>query len=123
MLNVRRGDTFRDTSFFIDGGHFIDCTFINCQLIYQGHDEVDFDGCDFQNCEWTFDDAAGRTLGYLSTLNHKVGKDGQKLVGEIFEGLVDGRVANVRDINASATLKAESNMRANATVEKRAIAS
>lgn len=123
MLSVQKDITFRDSSYFIDGGHFIGCTFINCQLIYEGRDEVDFDGCVFQNCEWTFDDAAGRTLGYLSTLAHKVGKDGHKIVGEIFEGVIDGRVANVREINASAVLNAESTMRADADVEKRAIAS
>lgn len=123
MLNRQTNRTIRDTSLLIDGAHFFRCTFINCQLIYSGRDEVDFDDCTFQDCNWTFDDAAARTLGYISTLFQKVEPDGKNLVGELFAGITDTRITRVRDVVGEARFDVESNQTAEGVVTKGAIAS
>jgi hypothetical protein len=86
----------RHTSIPIDGVHFVRCKFDDCELIYRASDEVDFDDCTFVQCERTFDDAAVRTLGFLSTLFKKTGPDGQRLVESIFKGIRSEKIAQLR---------------------------
>lgn len=84
--------TKTNSSLFIDGFHFVRVSFIDCQLIYQGRDDVDFEDCTFDRVSWTFDDAAERTIKFLATLNQKTGTDGKDLVDAIIASIKGGSV-------------------------------
>ena len=96
MLETVSDRTFRNTSLFIDGLRFVRCHFEDCQLIYEGRDEVDFRECTFERCSWTFDGAAERTIGFLSTLQLQTGVGGPDLVQSIFENIQNRKVAEIR---------------------------
>lgn len=87
MLSTRTAEEITNTSLFLDGTRFVRCTFVNCQLIYEGRDDVDFHDCIFENCSWTLDAAAERTINFLSVLQRRGGTTGSRLVDEIFESL------------------------------------
>lgn len=87
MLSTQTAEKFVDTSLFLDGIRFVRCTFVNCQLIYEGRDDVDFQDCTFENCSWTLGAAAERTVNFLSILQRRTGATGLKLVDEIFDSL------------------------------------
>jgi hypothetical protein len=86
----------RDTSIFIDGIRFVRVHFINCQLIYRAEDDVDFEDCTFDHCDWTLDGAAERMLGFLATLHEKTGPVGKELVEGIFDSIRNKRVTEIR---------------------------
>jgi hypothetical protein len=100
MLEPIHDRTFRNTSLFIDGQRFVRCRFEDCQLIYEGRDEVDFQDCTFERCSWTFDGAAERTIGFLSTLQLQTGAGGPNLVQSIFENIQNRKVAEIRTRSA-----------------------
>jgi hypothetical protein len=49
----------------LDGEFFSDCEFKHCKMIYSGGEVPHFDNCRFEDCDWRFDGAAGRTLEIL----------------------------------------------------------
>lgn len=49
----------------VDGEHFMDCEFRNCDLIYAGGELPRMDGSHFHDCRWLFDGPADRTMSYL----------------------------------------------------------
>ncbi len=59
----------------VDGGRFVRCRFVQSKIIYYATAEVSFEGC-----EWIFEDAADRTLRYLSMLQHQGGNEGKGVV-------------------------------------------
>lgn len=52
----------------LDGEAFDGCEFTDCRLVYAGGDAPSFTDCRFNDCEWKFEDAAARTLGYLKLI-------------------------------------------------------
>lgn len=60
--------SFINQTIAMDGETFIDCSFINCRLVYAGTAEVELQGCTMQQCGWFFDGAAARTLGMLRSM-------------------------------------------------------
>lgn len=52
----------------IDGHLFIDCKFENARLIYQGGPPPGFTNCTFDETNFAFDGAAGRTLSFLKAM-------------------------------------------------------
>lgn len=105
---------FTNTALFLDGTRFVNCRFVDCQLIYDGSEEVDFQDCTFERCSWTFDAAAERTIGFLSTLYRETGPDGVALVEGIFKSIRNEQVHQLR-VSDRAELKTEEV----ATVERR----
>jgi hypothetical protein len=87
-----RGETFRNTSLILAGIRFESCTFILCQLIYDGDEAFAFDNCTFFECEWTFDGPAENTLVFLSALYDGLGEEGQQLVESVFNSIREGKV-------------------------------
>src|SRR5262245_60843160 len=79
-----RGEAFRNTSLILTGIRFESCTFILCQLIYDGDEAFAFDNCTFFECEWTFDGPAENTLVFLSALYNGLGEEGRQLVESVF---------------------------------------
>lgn len=96
MANTLTDQTFADGSYVIDGLRFIRCRFVKMQLIYGAEGEVDFKDCTFENCSWTFDDAAERMIGFLSTLHEQVRPEGPELVEGIFKSIQSRKVATIR---------------------------
>ncbi|HWW12733.1 MAG TPA: hypothetical protein VN018_09460 [Brevundimonas sp.] len=52
----------------LDGNTYINCTFSNARLVYKGGFPPGFGNCAFEDTEFVFDDAAGRTLGFLKAM-------------------------------------------------------
>jgi hypothetical protein len=58
----------------LDGGHFEDCEFRQCRLVYAGGAPPVFVGCRFDGCEWKFEGAAANTLAHLKIVWGSGGK-------------------------------------------------
>src|SRR5215208_4583183 len=113
MLGTVSDGVKQDVSIFIDGIRFVRVRFIDCQLIYKATADIDFVDCIFEGCEWTFDDAAARMLGFLATVYEKTSPIGQELVEGIFDSIRDKRITQFRaevrsDLKADAVVMAKS---------------
>ena len=62
------GAIYNHDTVVLDGETFSDCEFRNSRLVYSGGELPTFVGCQFENCEWRYDDAAARTLAFLKTV-------------------------------------------------------
>ncbi|MGA0601349.1 hypothetical protein ACO2Q3_11665 [Caulobacter sp. KR2-114] len=71
---------FNQETVVLDGEHFADCEFRNCRLIYRGGEVPHFDGCQFEQCDWKFEDAAARTLALLKRVWTAGGKSAVQLM-------------------------------------------
>jgi hypothetical protein len=49
----------------LDGESFEGCEFRTCRMIYNGGPVPHFRDCQFADCDWRFEDAAGRTLAFM----------------------------------------------------------
>jgi hypothetical protein len=68
----------------LDGERFADCEFQSCRMVYGGGEAPHFDGCQFKDCDWLFDEAAARTLKHLKLVWRLGGKAPvQALIKEI----------------------------------------
>lgn len=77
---------FESSTETIDGREFKACEFRNCQLIYHGG-PVKMVQCHFVNCQWIFEEAAGRTVEFLrSMLGGGMGPRGQVMAEAILRG-------------------------------------
>ncbi|MDB5450593.1 MAG: hypothetical protein JWQ52_1721 [Phenylobacterium sp.] len=56
---------FNHETVVLDGESFADCEFRSCRMVYSGGELPHFDSCRFDECEWKFEEAAIRTLGFL----------------------------------------------------------
>ena len=64
-------NNFENATISLDGNHYDNCGFQRCQLIYNGGDLPIFSGdLRIEHCEFTFADAADRTLGFLHLMYH-----------------------------------------------------
>lgn len=64
------GKHFVSETVTLDGRGFVDCTFDRCRLVYAGGLPPGLSGCRFEGCTWEFDEAAARTLQFLTGLYH-----------------------------------------------------
>ncbi|MDQ3656687.1 MAG: hypothetical protein M3457_16635 [Chloroflexota bacterium] len=95
-------DTFVDRKFedeflYVDLASFVRCTFIKCELTYSGGGAADFEDCIFEDCSWTFEGAAVRTIDFLATVYRRTGTTGQDLVEGIFDSIRNSPVIDIRD--------------------------
>jgi hypothetical protein len=60
--------TFTHETVQLDGEQFADCEFIKCRLVYSGGAVPKLKDCRFDDCDWKFEDAAGRTLEYMKVV-------------------------------------------------------
>jgi hypothetical protein len=74
------GKTMSNVTEVIDGNHYRDCRFENCELVYTGGDIPHITGCQFDNCSWHFDGAAERTLLFMRQMYHGMGAGGVQLI-------------------------------------------
>jgi hypothetical protein len=62
------GAAFANETVVLDGNEYFNCTFTNCELIFQGTDGVSLQGIAFNSCRWTFDGPAGLTINFMTAL-------------------------------------------------------
>jgi hypothetical protein len=79
------GETFANATVVLDGNDYRNCTFNNCQIVFNGTDSVSLFGINFNDCTWTFDGPAGRTIDFMTAL-YKAG----------LTELIDGTFENIR---------------------------
>lgn len=62
------GANYNHQTVILDGETFSDCVFASCRLVYSGGEPPQFQGCQFDDCEWKFEGAAAQTLTYLKLM-------------------------------------------------------
>ena len=87
---------FKDQQFskqevHMDFNHFINCKFIDCNMIYRGYGPIGMEGCSFTNVRWTFSDAAANTVNFTASLYAGAGEGGRKLIEQTFANIKAGR--------------------------------
>jgi len=95
---------FREAVVELDGHHFINCQFIECQLVFSASETVAFDGCVFDRCGWVFDGAAERTLQFLAALYGGLRPEGEALVETVFGMIREDRVGATIDLRDALVL-------------------
>jgi len=83
-------DTFRDTRVAVDGHEYRGCKFIRCTIVYSGGAPPQFVDCLFQGSTWAFEDAASRTIAFMTALYHGMGEGGRALIEQTFEAIRRG---------------------------------
>jgi hypothetical protein len=63
---------FESQRVLIGGEQYESCTFIDCELVFDGRPAHLVDNR-FESCRWSFEGPAGLTLGFLTTLCHRAG--------------------------------------------------
>lgn len=55
----------------IDGNSYVNVTFLNARLIYEGGRAPTFKSCTFrEGCSFTFQEQAGNTLAFIRSMSH-----------------------------------------------------
>jgi hypothetical protein len=62
---MQSSTAFTQETVQLDGESFEDCEFKACRMVYAGGEVPQFRNCRFDNCDWRFEGAAGRTLEHL----------------------------------------------------------
>jgi hypothetical protein len=65
-----QGSTFENDIVELDGNTYAHCDFRHCVLAYRGEPPPRFAQCSFLQCSFRFEDAAGHTLSFLTSLYH-----------------------------------------------------
>jgi len=65
---VADGAKYNHETVALDGETFSDCEFRACRMVYAGGQVPVFEACRFEDCEWKFEEAAGRTLAHLKLI-------------------------------------------------------
>ncbi len=81
------GKTFHGETIRLDNQEYENCTFIGCDLQYGGAGSVAFNNCRFDNCRWSFVDAASNTLRFMGSLYHGLGQGGRDLMEDLFNSI------------------------------------
>jgi len=81
------GKTFQGETIRLDNQEYIDCTFAECDLQYGGSGAVAFSNCRFDQCRWSFVDAASNTLRFMAGLYHGLGEGGKNLMEDLFDSI------------------------------------
>jgi hypothetical protein len=62
------GETFTNETVVLDGNDYLNCTFTNCEIIFNGTASVSLNGISFNDCRWTFGGPAGMTINFMTAL-------------------------------------------------------
>ncbi len=63
-----QGAAFANETVVLDGNEYLNCTFTNCEIVFNATGTVSMNGVTANNCRWTFDGAAGLTVKFLTAL-------------------------------------------------------
>jgi hypothetical protein len=72
-------EVFKDTRVVLDGGHFVNCMFTNCEIVYGGG-QMGFEKNLLSGCRFSFDEAAARTVEFMKGMY----KDAPELIEATF---------------------------------------
>lgn len=89
MAIVITDTRFEDTTEVLDGKDYHRCVFVRCHLIFTGLGSVGLTGCEFIDCNWSFDGPAANTIGFLRGLYHGIGDAGPKLVQPLLDSITN----------------------------------
>ena len=67
MPSLYKNRVFENERIAIDEIQYVDCIFRRCEIVYRGGPWA-FPGCTFEQCGWSFDAAAQRTLALTAVL-------------------------------------------------------
>ncbi|BFM15574.1 hypothetical protein R50073_17570 [Maricurvus nonylphenolicus] len=88
--------TYEDQRVILHGNSYRNCTFKNCELVYDGDRSPTFHNNEFVDSVFVFSDAALRTLYFIGNIYH-AGEGGQEvienLLAEIKGGAIHGHEA------------------------------
>jgi len=73
----------------VDFNEYIDCEFINCEIIYKGGNLPVFENCSFVNCQFSLIEKADNTIGYLSFLYQNLAESDAK-------SFVEGQITKIK---------------------------
>lgn len=65
---IFNGEVYDGKTIVLDGKQFEACRFITCVLVYRGGQIPAISNCNFNECSWEFEEAAGETLVFLAGL-------------------------------------------------------
>lgn len=94
-MNEIKGKTFSNEDIHLDFNEFIDCKFVECNIIYHGYGPVKLEGCSFENIRWSFSDAAAKTLNFMSGLYAGGGEGAKKLIETTVKNIITGQYLKV----------------------------
>lgn len=83
--------TFKDERIELQGKSFHNCTFENCELVFDGDRPPTFKDNRFVDTVFVFTDAAVRTIYLLSNIYH-AGEGGKEVIEQTFKDLRDGNL-------------------------------
>ena len=67
-MALHEGETFANETVVLDGNDYRNCTFTNCEIVFNGTASVSLHGINLDNCQWTFDGPAGLTINFMTAL-------------------------------------------------------
>ena len=79
-----RNQEFNGDDIELDGNAFEGCIFRKCRMQYRGKAGVVLVECVFEDVEWSFQDAAQITAGFLRVLTDTTGDYGRSLLVNSF---------------------------------------
>jgi len=79
--------TFKGEELRLDGNEYSACVFVDCEFQFGGMGFVAFSNCRFDNCRWSFVDAASNTLRFMAGLYHGLGGGGRQLIEQLFDSI------------------------------------
>ena len=77
---------FKKETVNLNGNQFDHCTFINCELIFNGVGSVGLTNCSFNHCRWTFQGPAADTVAFMKAL-YSMGGGGKDLIVQTFNDI------------------------------------
>ena len=82
---------FSNQEIQMDFNQFINCKFIDCDMIYRGYGPIGMEGCSFTKVRWSFSDASANTVNFMASLYAGAGEGGRKLIEQTFANIKAGR--------------------------------
>ena len=67
-MALHEGATFANETVVLDGNDYRNCTFTNCEIVFNATSSVSLNGINFNDCQWTFGGPAGTTINFMTAL-------------------------------------------------------
>ena len=84
-------ETFENDRIELHGKAFKGCTFVNCELVYDGDRSPTFSNNTFVDTVFVFTGAAVRTLYFLGNIYH-AGEGGREVIDRTFADIMNGDI-------------------------------
>jgi hypothetical protein len=86
-MALHEGEAFTNERVVLDGNDYRNCTFTDCQMVFNGTAPVSLHGINFISCQWTFDGPAGLTINFMTALYQAGLKD---MINQTLENIRTG---------------------------------